>query len=562
MPQPPVVETPVQRHERIKREQNPWEELPRLFTAFRSGIGAISPVDIGTRLRWWGLSTQGDGAGAFGGAVPYFMMRVRIPNGRLTAAQLSTVAGISRRWGRGLADVTVRQNIQLHWIDSENIPDIFHTLWDAGLTTQAACGDDPRNLTGCPLAGLDPTEYVDASPLTTAANAMLLAGSDFYNLPRKFKVCIAGCRQWCPNPEINDVAFTAFPRAAGDEGPVWFGLRVGGGLSNTPFLAVPMPVRVAWEEVVPVTRAVAELFRESQELRQNRGHARLKFLFIRHHWTAEKFLAETELRLGFRLRRSEPDPPPPPVFRDHVGVHPQKQAGTYYVGLSVLRGRVNADQLEAVAEAAARWGGGEVRTTAQQGMVIPHVPGANVEALVAYLGRHGFPADASPFRRGVMSCTGREFCKLAVVETKAFAGTLVAELERRLPDFPLPININLNGCPNSCGQHWTADVGLQGSRVKTPEGTADGFDVYLGGSLGAGARLSKKTLGRVLATELPDRLESLFRHFQAQRLDGEIFRDFVERQGTATLEKVLGTLPAAEMPIRGHDDFVPVGEVE
>jgi sulfite reductase (ferredoxin) len=322
-----------------------------------------------------------------------------------------------------------------------------------------------------------------------------------------------------------------------------------------------MPVKVAWDEVVPVTRAITELFRESQELRQNRGHARLKFLFIRHKWTAEKFLAETERRLGYELHRSEPDPPPPPVFRDHLGVHPQKQPGLYYVGASVLRGRVSADQLDAVAEAAARWGGGEVRTTAQQGIVIPHVPEANVEALVAHLGRHELPVDASSFRRGVMSCTGREFCKLAVVETKAFASTLVDELQRRLPGFALPLSINLNGCPNSCGQHWTADVGLQGSRVKTPEGTADGFDVYLGGGLGAGARLSKKTLGRVLATELPDRLESLFRKFLAERLGEESFRDFVERQGTATLEKVLGTLPAAEMPIRGHDDFVPVGEI-
>ncbi|HXR96555.1 MAG TPA: hypothetical protein VN709_01810 [Terriglobales bacterium] len=548
-----MAETKLQKHERIKREQNPWEELPRLFSAMRGGIGAIPLADLNTRLRWWGLYTQGDGEGAFGGAAPYFMLRVRIPNGLLTARQAMQIASLTRKYARGVADVTVRQNIQLHWLDAETLPDVFHRLWDVGLTSQAACGDDPRNVTGCPLAGIDPEEYVDASRLALEVNQALIAGADFYNLPRKFKVCVSGCRQWCPNPEINDVAFTAFPRDGAATAPPDFGLRVGGGLSTTPMLAIPLPVRVAWDEVVPVARAIATLFRDADELRQNRAQARLKFLFLRHGWTVDRFRAELERRLGFRLRDSEPDAPPEVGFRDHVGVHSERRRGYVYAGLSLLRGRISADQLQAVAAAADHYGNGEIRATAMQNLVIPHVAERHLAALARDLELSDLPLAGSGFRRGVMSCTGKEFCKLAVTETKSFAATLVTELERRLPGFPVPLRINLNGCPNSCGQHWIADVGLQGTRVKTPAGAEDGFDVYLGGGLGAGAQLARRTLGRVRGVELAARLESLFRHFVARRQGDESFREYVAREGTAALEKVLGTLPQAEVLIRLHE---------
>ncbi|MGH9465803.1 MAG: nitrite reductase, partial [Terriglobales bacterium] len=343
--------------------------------------------------------------------------------------------------------------------------------------------------------------------------------------------------------------------------PATFGLRVGGGLSNTPMLAVPLPVRVAADQVVPVAAAIAGLFRDRDELRQSRTKARLKFLFLQHGWTPARFLAELEALLGFRLQRSEPDAPPPSDFRDHVGVHRQKQPGLYFAGASIARGRLDADQLEALAEGAARWGGGEVRLTAMQNAVIPHLREPGVAPLVKHLRRWDLPVEASSFRRGVMSCTGKEFCKLAVTETKAFAAGLIAEMERRLPGYPFPLRINVNGCPNSCGQHWIADIGLQGMRVKTPDGPADGFDVYLGGGLGAGARLGRKTLGRVAARDLPDRLESLCRYFLAERGEDESFRDFVEREGTEELELVLGTLAAAEVPLRSHDSFVPVEEL-
>jgi sulfite reductase (ferredoxin) len=537
------AETATQIHERLKREQNPWHELPRLLAALSRGLGALDPADLNTRLRWWGLYTQGDGDGAFGGAAPYFMLRLRLPNGCLSAAQAQAVAALARDFGRGVVDVTVRQNLQLHWLEAEALPQVFRRLQSAGLTSQAACGDDPRNLTGCPLAGADPAAFADASPLLRAANRALLANPAFANLPKKFKGSVSGCRHWCSNPEINDVAFTA--RSDGG-----YDLRVGGGLAAAPHLALPLPVRVAPEQVPAVACAVAELYRQRDELRLQRNQARLKFLFLRHGWTVERFRAELERVLGFPLHDATPQPAPPPEFRDHLGLRQQAQPGLLSAGISVLRGRLTAAQLDAVAEASARWAGGEVRATAMQNLLVPGVRAGEAAAFAGFLERRELPLAASSFRRGTMSCTGKEFCKLAVTETKSFAAALVADLERRLPAYPVPLRINLNGCPNSCGQHWIADIGLQGTRVRAPHGPEDGFDVYLGGTLGAGARLARKTLGRVRAAELAARLESLCRHFVAARLPRESFADFVERRGVAELEAVLGRPPQAEVLVK------------
>ena len=539
-------ENKAQRAERIKREQNPWEQIPRLFEAFRSGFDAIPEEDITNRLRWWGIYTQGDGNGAFGGPVPYFMMRVRIPHGVLTSQQVRTAAGIVRRYARNLVDITTRQNYQLHWLTAESLPDIMETLWKVGLTTKSACGDDSRNMTGCPLAGVDPDEICDTRELLRAVNHELTTNNDYYNLPRKFKICVTGCRHWCPNPEINDVSLTAHVR----NGELGFGLRVGGALSARPFLATPIPVFVHPDQIVDVGRGVAGLFRDRDELRQNRTKARLKFLFLEHKWTAAQFREELEKQIGYKLEDGEPDTPPAPEFRDHIGFHPQYQKGLYYVGMSVLRGRLDADQLERIADLADEYGTGEIRNTAMQNVIILNVPSDRRVELGSELEKIGLPVHASSFRRGAISCTGKEFCKLAVTETKAFTAHLVHELEQLLPGFPEPIRINVNGCPNSCGQHWTADVGLQGCRVKTADGPTDGFDVYVGGGLGLGARLARKTMGRVAASELPARLASLFQYYIETREGNESFRDFTVRVGDKAIEEVLGRLPEAEMLIK------------
>src|SRR5437867_4414663 len=362
---PTNTETKAQRVERLKREKNPWEGLEEIRRFSSEGHSSIPPEWLGTYFRWWGVYTQGDGAGAIGGqggegrAVPYFMMRIRIPNGLLRADQLRTVADVTQRYARAVADLTVRQNVQLHWIRVESLPEILEALQACGLTSMAACGDVTRNVTGCPLAGVDADEICDASPLVHAATRMVNGNPAFYNLPRKYKVSITGCRVWCSYPEVNDVGLTALHHPA--TGEIGFAVRVGGGLSTDPRLATRLDAFVRWHEALPVLRAISEIFRDSDVLRQSREKARLKFLFLQHGWTAEKFLAAIEDRLGRALEHGVPDDPPEDVYRDHVGLHRQKQEGLVYAGGAVLRGRLTPAEMRAAADLAERYGHGAIR---------------------------------------------------------------------------------------------------------------------------------------------------------------------------------------------------------
>src|SRR5262249_18276416 len=249
--------------------------------------------------------------------------------------QLRTIANVTEKYARGTADLTVRQNIQLHWVTIQDLPELLEGLWRAGLTTMGSCGDDTRNITGCPLAGVDADEICDASPLALEANRFFVGNADFYNLPRKFKVCITGCRVWCAYPEVNDVGMTAVRRPAGGDSEIGFSLRVGGGLSTDPHLAVRLNAWVRWKQAIPVLKGIAEIFRDSDKLRENRERARLKFLFLRQGWTAESFQAELERRIGFRLEPGVEEFPPEDVYRDHVGIHQQKQPEYCYVGAAV-----------------------------------------------------------------------------------------------------------------------------------------------------------------------------------------------------------------------------------
>ncbi|HMC75085.1 MAG TPA: hypothetical protein VKG87_12345, partial [Terriglobales bacterium] len=364
-----IKETTAQRVERLKHEQNPWQGLDEIRRFSREGFSSIPPEWLGTYLRWWGVYTQGDGAGVIGGqggqgrALPLFMVRIRIASGLLTSQQLRTVAGLTRRFGRGTADLTVRQNIQLHWVTIESLPEVMEALWSVGLNTMGACGDVTRNITGCPLAGVDADEIVDASPLALQATDALVGNPDFYNLPRKFKISISGCRVWCAYPEINDIGLTAATRTLNGQQEVGFSLRVGGGLSAEPYLASRLNAFIRWNQVLPTIQGIAELFRDSDQLREHRERARLKFLFLRHGWTVEDFQRELERRVRFRFDAAAEEHPPDDAYRDHVGIYPQKQAGLFYVGASVLRGRISADQMQVAADLADRFADGHLRTT-------------------------------------------------------------------------------------------------------------------------------------------------------------------------------------------------------
>ena len=535
------IETKAQKAERLKREKNPWNAFDEVRAFAREGRSSVVPDWASTYFKWWGIYTQGDGVGATGGkggegvASDYFMMRIGIPNGVLSSKQMRTIGGLTRKYARNLADITVRQCIQLHWLTIESLPEVVETLSAVGLSPKGACGDVVRNVTGCPLAGIAADELIDASPLAAEIARLLTGNAELYNLPRKFKISITGCPSWCSHPEINDVALTATKR----DGQVGFSLRVGGGLSKEPHLAVRLNAFVLPEQVVQVTRAVAELFRDQQGLRDNRNRARMKYLFLQEGWTPESFLAELQSRLDFTLLPAAPEVVPDDIYRDHVGVHPQRQAGLSIVGATVLRGRLTGEQLEAAADLAERLGRGRLRTTVSQNLLFIDIPNQKAAELISELGKIGLKVEGSSFWRGTVACTGTEFCKLAITETKGFARWLVDELEERLPEFDQQLRLNVTGCPNGCGQHWIADIGIEGKKIKHEGKLTDAYYFCLGGAVGQHAGIARPVGYRCPAPLVPEAIERLLRAYLADRTLEENLRAWFGRHSNDELRAQL-----------------------
>ncbi len=555
-------ETKAQRVERLKRASNPWEGLEEIRRFAREGFDAIPPEWIGTYFRWWGVYTQGDGLGVTAGqngegrALRRFMVRIRIPNGIMTSPQLRAIANLTRLHANGIADLTVRQNIQLHWVTIESLPEVLDALWQVGLNTTGACGDVVRNVTGCPVAGVDADEIVDASSLVLETSRLLAGNSDFYNLPRKFKISIAGCHSWCSYPEINDIGLTAITRTIGGKPEVGFSLRVAGGLSAEPYLAARLNAFVRWNQVLPVIQGIAELFRDSEVLREHRERARLKFLFLRHGWTADRFLGELQERIGFRLDPAVEDNPPDDVYRDHIGIHAQKQPGLSYVGAVALRGRITADQMHAAADLAERFAAGELRATNMQNLIVVNVPTVNTDTLAKELDAIGLRVGGSAFARGIVACSGTEFCKLAITETKSFSRWLVEELEERLPGFDQHLKLHVTGCPNSCGQHWIADVGIEGKKIKVNGEMVDAYYFCVGGALGLHQSTARPVGYRCPATEVPEALERLLLAYESRRDPDENLRRFFARHSDTELRQflagdVVDAVPR-DLPVVGH----------
>jgi sulfite reductase (ferredoxin) len=546
-----LTESKAQRAERLKREQNPWEGLEQIRKFAREGFDSIPKEWVGTYLRWWGVYTQGDGFGVLGGkggegkALPYFMVRIRIPGGQLHSHQLRTIAELTRRYARGTADITVRQNIQLHWVTIEDLPAVLESLWKCGLSSMGACGDVTRNITGCPVAGVDAHEIFDASGLVQEANRLFVGNSEFVNLPRKFKICISGCSVWCEYPEINDIGLTAIRRKNKGDWETGFSLRVGGGLSTDPHLAIRLNAFVKQHQVLPALKGVAQIFRDSDNLRENRERARLKFLFLKHGWTAESFQHELEQRIGFKLDAAADEQAPNDVYRDHVGIHQQKQPELSYVGAAVLRGRINAEQLQSVADLSDKHAGGDIRLTNMQNLVIVNVPNHHAHALANELAAINLPVAGSAFFRGIVACSGSEYCKLAITETKNFSRWLVEELEERLPGFEQHLKLHVTGCPNSCGQHWIADLGLEGKKIKVDGRMQDAYYFCVGGAVGLHQSIARPVGYRCLATDVPDAIERLLNRYMDERLPGENLRGFFARHSNGELrERLAGELVA------------------
>jgi sulfite reductase (ferredoxin) len=532
---------PLNKNEENKKNDDGLNVRQRIIDIYsKAGFDSIDPADLRGRFRWYGLYTQrrpGIDGGKTAVLEPeelddrYFMLRVRIDGGQLSLEQLRTVAGISREFARGTADVTDRQNIQLHWVEIESVPEIWRRLEAVGLTTTEACGDTPRVILGCPLAGIDEGEVLDATPQIADVTSRYIGDKAFSNLPRKFKTAISGCPAHCTVHEINDVAFTGVVNADGERG---FDLWVGGGLSTNPMLAKRLGVFVAPERVHEVWAGVAGIFRD-YGYRRLRHRARIKFLV--NDWGVERFREVLEREyLGYALPDGLAPEPPRDGRRDHVGVHRQKD-GNFYVGFAPRVGRLDADKLDLIADIAERHGSNRVRTTVEQKMVILDVAPEKVDGIVADLEAADLRVKPSTFRRQTMACTGIEYCKLAIVETKNTASDLIDELERRLPGFTEPLTINVNGCPNSCARIQVADIGLKGQLVVDDKGEqVEGFQIHLGGSLGVKSGFGRKIRGlKTTAADLPDYVERVVRNFDKQRTDGETFAEWVQRADEADL---------------------------
>lgn len=523
--------TPLNASEEMKAEDNGLnvrERIERVYAV--QGFDSIADDDLHGRFRWWGLYTQrkpGIDGGRTATLEPheledrYFMLRVRVDGGALTTEQLRTIGGISTAFARDTADITDRHNIQLHWVRIEDVPEIWRRLEHVGLSTTEACGDVPRVILGSPVAGIAADEIIDPSRAIQEIARRYIGDPELANLPRKFKTAITGHPSQDVVHEINDVAFVATVHPDLGAG---FDLWVGGGLSTNPRLGERLGAFVSEELVPQVWVAVTSLFRD-YGYRRLRTKARLKFLLA--DWGPQELrrVLQDEY-LGFAL----PDGPPPPQptrSGDHVGVHRQKD-GRYYVGAAPYVGRVSGSALTGVADLADAAGAHRVRLTPYQKLLVLDVPEDHVDAVVSGLRTHGLETDPSPFRRATIACTGIEFCKLAIVETKATAARAIDSLEERLGDLGdlTPIRLHVNGCPNSCARIQTADIGLKGQLVLDDDGTqVPGYQVHLGGGL-ASADREEAGLGRtvrglkVTADGVPEYVERVVRRYVAERETG------------------------------------------
>ncbi|AFR10388.1 sulfite reductase [Nocardiopsis alba ATCC BAA-2165] len=533
---------PLNKNEENKKNDDGLNVRDRIIDIYsKGGFDSIDPADLRGRFRWYGLYTQ-RAPGIDGGKTAvlepeelddrYFMLRVRIDGGRLSVAQLRAIAEISRDHGRDTADITDRQNVQYHWIRVEDVPAIWEKLESVGLSTTEACGDTPRVIMGCPLAGVAEDEVIDPTAQIQEIYDEHIGDPRFSNLPRKFKTSLSGCTSHCVNHEINDVAFVGVRNEAGEVG---YDLFVGGGLSTNPMFARRLGTFVRPELVSEVWAGVCSIFRD-YGFRRLRTRARIKFLI--KEWGTERFREVLEKEyLGYEL----PDGPAPVldpgVRRDHVGVHRQRD-GRYYVGFAPKVGRVSGGSLLRVAEIAEEHGSDRIRTTPDQKLVILDIEEDRVDSIAAALESEGFEVRPSVFRRQTMACTGIEFCKLAIVETKDRAATLIEELERRLPDFEEPVTINVNGCPNSCARIQVADIGLKGQLVLNERGEqVEGFQIHLGGGMGLTQSFGRKIRGlKTTADDLPDYVERVLRRFQEQRKDDENFAAWAARADDSDLK--------------------------
>ncbi len=515
--------------ERIKHEKHPLdvlEDLPHLIDLPYEDV----PEDDILRLQWWGLYHDKPKVGNF-------MMRVKIPGGRVDPAQVRTIGEISRTFGRNEGEITTRQDIQLHWIRLEAVPEIFETFRGSGLTTAGACGDILRNITSCPVAGIDAEEPFDASRTTDELAEFFYDNREYSDLPRKHKWTVSACPYWCNAPEIHDGALVGTVQ----DGEPGYAVWVGGGLSSRPRIGEPLGVFVRPEEALEVVRGLIDLYK--MDLRYRRSRAKARFKFMVEDDGVESIRGELEGFLGRELTPLK-ERPAPVGITDHLGVRPEKEEGRHYVGVPVFPGLISGDQLVAVADIAEEYGR-DVRFTREQNLIVTGVATADVERVKTELAEAGFSLEGNRVRGRSIACTGDPHCNFSIGETKPRLVRLVEHLEERFGDAVADLHVNLDGCPNSCGQHWTGDIGIQATNLSTKQGRIGAYNVMLRGGLGPGARIAKVIARRIPSEELEERVSRLVEAYLQERGDGEPLAEYCRRTDDERLTELLSAVPAA-----------------
>jgi sulfite reductase beta subunit-like hemoprotein len=507
--------------ERLKRDKFPLEIRNEIDALAKKNYLDISEEDM-VRFQWYGLYQDKPKVG-------YFMLRVKAPSGILTAQQYRTLGELSLEYGRDYTELSTRQNVQLHWLQIKHFNDVFARLDSVGLTSLGGCGDSVRNITGCPVAGLDADELFDCREQLDEVVTFFLSERDYFDLPRKHKITISSCAAQCNAPEINCIVFIG-TRQGGRNG---FSLRVGGGLSSTPRLARDLGVFVEQDDALPVSKAILDVWREDLRYRLSRAKARLKFLV--DDYGPEGVLTAVQERLG---RELEPllEVPKPRGAVDHLGVHEQKQPGLYYVGFPVFLGQVTGTQSVRIADLAASYGG-DVRLARQQNFILTGIPEARVQEVIDRVAEIGFPLDVNGIRGISVGCTGQPLCNYAVAETKTKLGEIIERLETRFGRDVSGLRLGVDGCPHSCAHHWVSDIGLQGTTARgdADSGKLEAYEVYLRGGLGEAAEIGRPLLRRVPAQEAAATVERLVAAYLAERTDGESFQSFTKRKSDEEL---------------------------
>jgi ferredoxin-nitrite reductase len=493
--------------EEYKKEKDGLDILDVIPRYAADGWESITDGDK-ERLKWAGVFFRRQTPG-------HFMMRLRIPNGFLSATQLRTIGEISGEFGKGFADLTTRQQIQLRWFTINDVPEIWHRLRAVELLSLQTGMDNIRGVIGCPVAGLTPNELFDASAVVREFTQMFVGNKSYTNLPRKFNVTITACKEACTHAESQDIALTPATQEIDGKEERGFNVAVGGKMGSGGFrIASPLDLFVTPEQAAAVCSHIVLMFRD-HGARELRTKARLAFLI--ENWGVERFRSELERRVDRPLASAGQDQRTP-KHTDHVGVLRQKQAGLNYVGLAVPVGRMTSEQMLQIAELAQIYGNGQIRLTVGQNVIIPNVPDSKIGQLTKEPLLQELRYDPSEVMRGLVSCTGMDYCHFALIETKGWALKTARVLEAKLGKTQ-PLSIHWSGCPAGCGNHTVADIGLLGKNIKVNGEVVEAVDVFAGGASGCEANFPVKIMEDVACEDLPDAIAGLVKHgaFKAMR---------------------------------------------